>query len=73
MIDGIIALLICYFTRSWYQPYFDQYTQIKLSQGYQLANIQASLDLLELAIQITTFIVVYGIIRLIKYFFQKKF
>lgn len=73
MIDGIIALLICYFTRSWYQPYFDQYTQIKLSQGYQLANIQASLDLFELAIQITTFIVVYGIIYLLKYFFQKKF
>lgn len=71
MIDGIIALLICYFTKEWYQPLFDQYTQIKLTQGYSLASIQKPLSLFELAIQITAFLIVYLIIKLIKHFLQK--
>lgn len=71
MIDGIIALVICYFTKGWYQPFFDQYTQIKLAQGHSLASIQQPLALFELAIQISAFMIVYAIIALIKHFFKR--
>lgn len=71
MIDGIIALVICYFTKAWYQPYFDRYTQIQLAKGYPLESIKGPLDLFELVILISAFLVVYGTIKLIKYFLKK--
>lgn len=71
MIDGIISLIICYLAKGWYQPYFDLFTQNALAKGYALEAIQKPLSLLELSIQITLFIVVYGIIFLIKYFLKK--
>lgn len=72
MLDGIIALVICYLAKGWYQPFFDRYTQIKLAQGHSLASIQQPLDLFELAVQITAFMIAYAIIALIKYL-SKKF
>lgn len=65
MIDGIISLVICYFVNRWFQPYFERYTQYKLSQGYTLEALQSSLDLLWLVIQIAAFIIVYSVVHII--------
>ncbi|WP_313077026.1 hypothetical protein [Lacrimispora sp.] len=71
MIDGIIALVICYLAKGWYQPLFDRYTQIKLAQGHSLASIQQPLDLFELTIQISAFMIAYAFVALIKHLSKK--
>lgn len=71
MLDGIITQIICFFAKGWYYPYFEKYTQLKIFQGYSIESFQPQLNLLELAIQISAFIIVYVIIKLIKYLFSK--
>ncbi len=66
MIDGIIALLIGFFTNYLLQPYFDMYKEFQLNQGIPLKSFETQLNLVNLAFQILIFLIVYGIIRLVK-------
>ena len=71
MVDGIIALVICYFVKEWSQPCVEVFVQYKISQGYPLESIQSGLSLMELVMQIVAFIIVYTIINIAKYFMFK--
>lgn len=66
MIDGIIALIIGFFTNLLLQPYFNKYTKIQLNQGVPLESFKTQLDLINLVFQIVAFLIVYSIIRLAK-------
>lgn len=71
MIDGIIALIIGFITELLLQPWFDKYTEFQLSRGIPLESFQTQLAFINLAFQITAFLIVYGCIKFIKYIFKK--
>lgn len=64
--DCTISIFLTLIVKGWYQPYFDRYTQIKLSQGHLLSSIQPPLDILGSVILFSAFAITYCIICLVQ-------
>ncbi len=71
MIDGIIALIIGFITDLMLQPWFDKYTEIQLKQGVPIESFKTQLNLINLVFQIAAFLIIYGLIKLIRFIWKK--
>lgn len=71
MIDGIIALIIGFITELLLQPWFDKYTEYQLERGIPIESFNTQLNLINLVFQITAFLIIYGLIKLIKFILKK--
>lgn len=71
MLDGIISLIICCVVKLICNPYLNQYKQFSIEKGYDIVQVENSLTMFELALEILVFIIVYSIIKGIKHFIKK--
>lgn len=72
MFEGLVSLILSYVVNISLQPYYNQYTNLKINQGYPLESVKTELLTFEMAVQMLAFVVVFGIIKLLKFLFNNN-
>ena len=73
MIEGLISLLLSYMVKISFTPYFSAFETALLTQGHSIESVEKSLLMFEMSVQAIAFVIIFGVIQLLKILFDKFF